>query len=208
MKQVPLVLHSFGLISMLLAGAASSYGCSGGDMLAPSATAAEIASFYYDKETELQQKLLQANITYTNDKKACKANATACMNKAQRKFEKAQYEILILRNNNNCQRDLAMIENESQSEIRSVMGNGVTPFERNENSRHFLALIDIKTKTVNENTYFENAKLTCKIDEKGSGCVAGAESAHAAALAALMEDLNNENALHAIAIRRGEQRPN
>jgi hypothetical protein len=197
---------------MLLAGAVSSYGCSGGDTLGeygngPNHTPQEIASFYYDKETEIQQKLLQANIEYTNDKKACKANATGCMNKAQRKFQKAQYEILTRRNENNCQRSMWEIDNEAQSDIRYVLGNGATPFEREENSRHFDALIGIKKKTVDENTNFENEKISCKMDDKGQGCVEDAETKHAAALAALKEDLDNENAMHLIAVRRGEQRP-
>jgi hypothetical protein len=37
--------------------------------------------------------------------------------------------------------------------------------------------------------------------------VEDAETKHAAALAVLKEDLDNENAMHLIAVRRGEQRP-
>jgi hypothetical protein len=67
---------------------------------------------------------------------------------SQRKFQDAQNNIAISRNNNNAPREKANID--SQSAVDECNVTGQTAPEKQENLHHFRAEIDLKKKLVDQ----------------------------------------------------------
>lgn len=201
MKRAAVVLRSFGLTSLLLAGTTGSY--AGLCLTNPNASKQESAR-YYDQETSIKQEEVQANIDYANDKLLCKGSLS-CMMQAQRKFQKAQNNIRINRNNNNATHQKALIDIQAASDVCNV--KAPTESEQDEYVRHFRAEIDIKKQEVDVNTKYDDAKINCGADRN---CVIQAGKTYADDQLRLQVARNNENATHMknlIAIVRNEQRP-
>jgi hypothetical protein len=219
-------LNSSWPASILLAAVLSSHAQ---QPCAADPNAARNESTRFDNEEfNIKQREIQANVDYENAKLRCrdsqttaKPKATGCMLDAQRKFQDAQNNIAISRNNNNATREKANID--SQSAVDECNVTGKTPAEQQENLRHFHAEIDLKKKLVDVNTTYANNKLACaskyphdtyetsgSTDESRKTCLKNNEKSYASDQVSLQIDRNNENATHTknlMTIQRSQQQP-
>lgn len=182
---------------------------------------AQVAQFE-SVEASLKDREAQANHDYANDKLRCKADPkpSACMMTAQKKFQNTETDIQEDRDTNDANRQKAEIDAGAARDQCNVTGE--TPAEKQENIRHFLALIDLKKKNVDVQVSYNIAKLACQkyseappidsggatssdkrapndnynIANKPAGCVSDAEKAYQAAQINLQADTNDENFLH------------
>jgi hypothetical protein len=174
-------------------------------------------------EAGLKDREAQANHDYANDKLRCKADTkpSACMMTAQKKFQNAETAIQEDRDTNDANRQKAEIDASAARDQCNV--NGDTPAVKQENLRHFQALIDLKKKNVDVQVKYKIAKLACQmysvtppIDNGGAGssdkhsrgdgdyigasrpkgCVSEAEKTYQADQINLEADTNDENFLH------------
>jgi len=177
---------------------------------------------YESVEAGLKDEEAQANHDYANGKLLCKADPTpsACMTALQKKFQDAETSIQEDRNTNDANRQKAEIDAGAARDQCNVTGQ--TPAEKQENLRHFQALIDLKKKDVDVQLKYTNAKLECQMysveaapDSGGApssdkhpstgfvtmnrppaSCVSDAEKAYSADQINLQVDTNDENFLH------------
>ncbi len=177
---------------------------------------------YESVEAGLKDKEAQANHDYANDKLRCKADPkpSACLMTAQKKFQNAETGIQQDRDTNDGNRQRAEIEAGAARDQCNVTGD--TPAEKQENLRHFQALIALKIKNVDIQTKYNIDKLECQIYSvaaapdsggaissdkrapsdnyntfsKPAGCTGDAEKAYAADQVSLQVDTNDENFLH------------
>ena len=185
-------------------------------------TQAQVAQFE-SVEAGLKDRLAQANHDYESAKLRCKGDPTprACMDAAQKNFQNAETSIQKSRNENDANRQKAEIDAGAARDQCSLTGQ--TPAEKQENIRHFQALIALKKKTVDVQLKYNNAKLDCQMysvaaptaDNGGapstdkrdygdyvtmnkppSSCVSDAEKAYSADQANLQADTLDENFLH------------
>jgi hypothetical protein len=174
-------------------------------------------------EAGLKDREAQANHDYANDKLRCKADTkpSACMMTAQKKFQNAETAIQEDRDTNDANRQKAEIDAGAARDQCNVTGE--TPAVKQENFRHFQALIDLKKKNVDVQLKYKIAILACQmysvtppIDNGGAvssdkhsrgdgdyigasrpkGCVSEAEKTYQADQINLQADSNDENFLH------------
>lgn len=174
-------------------------------------------------EAGLKDKEAQANHDYASAKLRCKGDPTprACMDAAQKHFQNAETSIQKSRNENGANRQKAEIDAGAARDQCNVTGQ--TPAEKQENLRHFQALIALKKKDVDVQLKYTNAKLDCQmyteaaptVDNGGApstdkrdygdyvtmnkppaSCVSDAEKAYTADQANLKADTLDENFLH------------
>jgi hypothetical protein len=177
---------------------------------------------YESVEAGLKDRLAQANHDYANAKLRCQVDPTpgACMDRAQKLFQNAETSIQESRDTNDANRQKAEIDAGAARDQCSVTGQ--TPAEKQENLRHFQALIDLKKKDVDVQTKYDIAKLECQMYSVGgvradnggapstdkrpdteyapltrpAGCTSEAEKAYQADQVNLQVDTNDENFLH------------
>ena len=182
---------------------------------------AQVAKFE-SVEAGLKDREAQANHDYANGKLRCKADPTpsACMDAAQKKFQNTETGIQEDRDTNDANRQKAEIDAGAARDQCNVTGQ--MPAEKQENLRHFQALIDLKKKNVDVQLKYNIAKLECQMytlagfraDSGGApssdkrpptdyvplsrpaGCVSEAEKAYQADQINLQADTNDENFLH------------
>lgn len=185
-------------------------------------TQAQVAQFD-SVEAGLKDKEAQANHDYASAKLRCKGDPTprACMDAAQKHFQNAETSIQESRDENGANRQKAEIDAGAARDQCNVTGQ--TPAEKQENLRHFQALIALKKKSVDVQTKYNYAKLECQmyteaaptVDNGGApstdkrdygdyvtmnkppaNCVSDAEKAYTADQANLQADTLDENFLH------------
>jgi hypothetical protein len=183
---------------------------------------AQVAQFE-SVEAGLKDRLAQANHDYESAKLRCKGDPTprACTDAAQKHFQNAETGIQEDRNLNDANRQKAEIDAGAARDQCSLTGQ--TPAEKQENIRHFQALIALKKKNVDVQLKYTNAKLDCQmyteaaptVDNGGApstdkrdygdyvtmnkppaSCVSDAEKAYTADQANLQADTLDENFLH------------
>jgi hypothetical protein len=181
---------------------------------------AQIAQFE-SVEAGLKDKDAQANHDYANAKLRCQADPTpsACITTAEKKFQNAETGIQQDRDENDANRQKAEIDATAARDRCNVTGQ--TPAEKQENLRHFQALIDLKKKNVDVQLKYNIDKLQCEIYSvaaapdnggapssdkrpptdyvplsKPAGCVSEAEKQYSADQINLQADTNDENFLH------------
>ena len=182
---------------------------------------AQIAQFE-SVEAGLKDKEAQANHDYENGKLRCQADPkpSACITTAEKKFQNAETAIQQDRDENDANRQKAEIDAGAARDQCNVTGD--TPAVKQENIRHFQALIGLKKKNVDVQVNYNIAKLQCQIysvpaplDSGGApssdkhtlsddystasrpaGCVSEAEKEYKAAQINLQADTNDENFLH------------
>ena len=182
---------------------------------------AQVAQFE-SVEAGLKDKEAQANHDYANGKLRCKADPRpgACIMAAQKKFQNTETDIQEDRDTNDANRQKAEIDAGAARDQCNVTGQ--TPAEKQENLRHFQALIALKKKNVDVQVDYNIAKLACqKYSEapapdsggapssdkrplndnynnanKPAGCVSEAEKEYKADQINLEADTNEENFLH------------
>jgi hypothetical protein len=173
-------------------------------------------------EAGLKDRDAQANQDYANDKLRCKNDPkpTACLTTAQKKFQNAETLIQEERNTNGANRQEAQIDAGAARDQCNV--TGATPAEKQENLRHFQALVGFQKQNVDIQVGYNNAKLSCNLysvaaapDSGGAkssdkrtlsddysnatkpqGCVSAAEKAYQTDQTNLQIATNNENFLH------------
>jgi hypothetical protein len=125
-------------------------------------TQAQVAQFD-SVEAGLQEQETQANHDYANAKLRCKVDTTpgACMDRAQKKFQNAETSIQKSRDENDANRQKAEIDAGAARDQCNVTGQ--TPAEKQENLRHFQALIALKKQNVDVQTKYTLAKLDCQM---------------------------------------------
>ncbi len=184
-----------------------------------------------NKEASIKDDEAQANHDYANAKLRCKADPkpSACIVTAEKKFQEAQIAVQKSRNTNDATRQKALIDAEAAKDECNVTGQ--TAAEKNENLRHFHALIDFKKKRVDVELKYKNAKLGCgrytevspadsggaKSSDKPSGydddgaynnfghpkgCVSNAEKEYKNDQINLEADTNDENFTHEKNLRK------
>lgn len=185
-------------------------------------TQAQVAQFE-SVEAGLKDQEAQANHDYANAKLRCKVDTTpgACMDRAQKLFENAEITVQKRRDENDANRQKAEIDAGAARDQCNVTGD--TPAEKQENLRHFQALIAIKKKNVDVQTNYTLAKLTCQmytesapraqsggarstdkrpdtefypLAQPPASCVSDAEKEYKAGQVNLQIDTNDENFLH------------
>jgi hypothetical protein len=177
---------------------------------------------YESVEAGLKDRLAQANHDYENAKLRCKVDPTpgACMDRAQKLFQNAETTIQKRREENDANRQKAEIDAGAARDQCNVTGQ--TPQEKQENLRHYKALIDLKKKNVDVQLKYTLAKLDCQMYTVGgvradsggapssdkrpdsefapltkpTGCVSEAEKEYAADQINLQVLTNDENFLH------------
>jgi hypothetical protein len=182
---------------------------------------AQVAQFE-SVEAGLKDQEAQANHDYANAKLRCKVDPTpgACMDRAQKLFQNAEITVQKRRDENDANRQKAEIDAGAARDQCNVTGQ--TPAEKQENIRHFQALIALKKKNVDVQTNYTLAKLDCQMyttsappaqsggapssDKrpdgefyplaKPAGCVSDAEKTYEADQVNLQVDTNDENFLH------------
>ena len=183
---------------------------------------AQVAQFE-SVEAGLKDQEAQANHDYASAKLRCKGDPTpgACMDRAQKLFQNSETSIQKSRNENDANRQKAEIDAGAARDQCSLTGQ--TPAEKQENIRHFQALIALKKKNVDVQLKYTNAKLDCQmyteaaptVDNGGApstdkrdygdyvtmnkppaSCVSDAEKAYTADQANLQADTLDENFLH------------
>jgi hypothetical protein len=182
---------------------------------------AQIAQFE-SVEAGLKDQEAQANHDYANAKLRCKVDTApgACMDRTQKLFQNAETKIQESRDRNDADRQKAEIDSGAAKDQCNVTGQ--TPAERQENLRHFQALIALKKKNVDVQVNYNIAKLDCEMysapaprgDSGGArstdkrpdteyypltkpvGCVSEAEKEYAVDQVNLQVDTNDENFLH------------
>jgi hypothetical protein len=182
---------------------------------------AQIAQFE-SVEAGLKDKGAQANHDYENAKLRCKVDTTpgACMDRAQKLFQNAETKIQEDRDRNDGDRQKAEIDAGAARDQCNVTGQ--TPQEKQENLRHFQALIALKKKNVDVQVNYNVAKLECQMYSapaprgdsggakstdkrpdteyypltKPAGCDSEAEKEYAADQVNLQVETNDENFLH------------
>ena len=173
-------------------------------------------------EAGLKDQEAQANHDYANAKLRCKVDPTpgGCMDRAQKLFQNAEITVQKRRDENDANRQKAEIDAGAARDQCNVTGE--TPAIKQENLRHFQALIGLKKKNVDVQTNYTLAKLNCQMytesappaqsggapssDKrpdgefyplaKPAGCVSEAEKDYQAAQVNLQVDTNDENFLH------------
>lgn len=211
MKPLILVLRLFGL-TLLLVGIASAYDAS---CVTDGNASKNVAAAFEKEEDSIKEAEAQANVDYANDKLRCKGqqtterpNATGCMVDAQRKFQRAQNDIGIRRNDNNATRSKALIDIQAAADECNVTGS--TPAEKEENLRHFHAEVAAKKTVVDVNNNYADGKLACaskfahdtyessgSTEESRRTCLKELEKTYASDQIQIEIDRNTENALHA-----------
>ena len=184
-------------------------------------TQAQVAQFE-SVEAGLKDRLAQANHDYENAKLRCKVDTTpgACMDRAQKLFQNAETKIQEDRDRNDANRQKEEIDAGAARDQCNV--TGVTPAEKQENLRHFKALIALKKKNVDVQTNYNVAKLECQMYSapapraqsggarstdprpdteyypltKPAGCESEAEKEYAADQVDLQVQSNDEDFLH------------
>lgn len=182
---------------------------------------AQVAQFE-SVEAGLKDREAQANHDYANDKLRCKADPkpSACIMTAQKKFQNAETGIQEDRDTNDANRQKVEIEAGAARDQCNVTGQ--TPQEKQENLRHFKALIALKIKNVGVQVNYNIAKLACQMysaapapdnggapssdkrtpndnydtSNRPAGCVSDAEKVYRADQINLQADTNDENFLH------------
>ncbi len=181
---------------------------------------AKVAQFE-NVEAGLKDREAQANHDYANGKLRCKADPvpSACIMTVQKKFQNTETSIQESRDTNDANRQKAEIDAGAARDQCNVTGQ--TPAEKQENLRHFQALIDLKKKNVDVQLKYNIAKLACQIysvapppdnggapssdkpplndydhSSKPEGCVSEAEKEYKADQINLEADTNDENFLH------------
>ncbi|HVN93257.1 MAG TPA: hypothetical protein VMT38_06160 [Terracidiphilus sp.] len=182
---------------------------------------AQIAQFE-SVEAGLKDREAQANHDYANDKLRCKADPkpSTCIMTAQKKFQNTETDIQEDRDRNDANRQEAEIDAGAARDECNVTGQ--TPAEKQENLRHFKALIALKKKNVDVQVSYNIAKLACEKYSEGSppdsggaissdkhppddpynylskpaGCVSEAEKEYKADQINLQADANDEDFLH------------
>ena len=177
---------------------------------------------YESVEAGLKDRDAQANHDLTNDTLRCKADPqpSACTMAAQKKYENTEAGIQEDRETNDANRQKAEIDAGAARDQCNMTGQ--TPAEKQENLRHFQALIDLKKKDVDVQLKYTNAKLECQMysveaapDSGGApssdkhpstgfvtmnrppaSCVSDAEKAYSADQINQQVDTNDENFLH------------
>lgn len=173
-------------------------------------------------EAGLKDQEAQANHDYEIAKLRCKVDTTpgACMDRAQKLFQNAETKIQEDRDRNDADRQKAEIDAGAARDQCNVTGQ--TPAEKQENLRHFQALIALKKKNVDVQVNYNVAKLECEMYSapaprgdsggakskdkrpdteyypltKPAGCVSEAEKEYAADQVNLQVDTNDEDFLH------------
>lgn len=114
-------------------------------------------------EAGLKDREAQANHDYANGKLRCKADPTpsACMDAAQKNFQNTETVIQEDRDTNDANRQKAEIDAGAARDQCNLTGQ--TPAEKQENIRHFQALIALKKKNVDVQLKYNIAKLQCQI---------------------------------------------
>jgi len=186
-----------------------------------SLTQAQVAQFD-SVAASLNDKETQANHDYANGKLRCKADPkpSACIMTVQKKFQNAETDIQEDRDENDANRQKAEIDAGAARDQCNVTGQ--TPAEKQENLRHFQALIGFQKQNVDIQLKYNIAKLNCQIYSEpgaidnggakssdkspaddynhmvkpGSGCVSAAEKQYQADQINLQADTNDENFLH------------
>jgi hypothetical protein len=182
---------------------------------------AQVAQFE-SVEAGLKDDEAQANHDYANAKLRCKVDPTpgACMDRAQKLFQNAEITVQKGRDENDANRQKAEIAAGAARDQCNVTGQ--TPAEKQENLRHFQALIALKLKNVDVQTNYTIAKLDCQMytasapraqsggakstDKRPdteyhplaqpAGCTSEAEKDYQAAQVNLQVATNDENFLH------------
>ena len=182
---------------------------------------AQVAQFE-SVEAGFKDQEAQANHDYANAKLRCKVDTTpgACMDRAQKLFQNAETKIQESRDRNDGDRQKAEIDVGAARDQCNVTGQ--TPAEKQENLRHFQALIALKKKNVDVQVNYNVAKLECEMYSapapradsggarstdkrpdteyypltKPAGCVSEAEKEYAADQVNLQVDTNDEDFLH------------
>jgi hypothetical protein len=142
------------------------------------------------------------------------------MDRAQKLFQNAETTIQKRRDENDANRQKAEIDAGAARDQCNVTGQ--TPAEKQENLRHFQALIALKKKNVDVQVNYNVAKLECEMYSapaprgdsggarstdkrpdteyypltKPAGCVSEAEKEYAADQVNLQVDSNDEDFLH------------
>ena len=204
-------------------GLGNSTACNGPQ--AAGSVAANDPGAFDAQEAKLKDREAQANLDYSNEQLLCgkeqntaTPKATACMMRAQYKFEDTKIQIEMDRNLNNANRLKAGIDVEAASVECAVTGQ--TPAVKAENLRHLQALIGFKKREIDINTSYENAKLACheyqspqpsgasgavSTDAPGNdwgrggdrqGCIKAADKKHISDLIDLQIDENKETFVH------------
>jgi hypothetical protein len=173
-------------------------------------------------EAGLKDEEAQANHDYASAKLVCKADPTprACMDAAQKRFQNAETSIQEDRDTNDADRQKAEIDAGAARDQCNVTGQ--TPAEKQENLRHFQALIDLSKKNVDVQLKYNIAKLDCQmykvaaapdsggatstdkhpstafptITKPPASCVNEAEKAYSADQIELQVETSDENFLH------------
>jgi hypothetical protein len=182
---------------------------------------AQVAQFE-SVEAGLKDQEAQANHDYANAKLRCNVDTTpgACMDRAQKLFQNAETKIQESRDRNDGDRQKAEIDAGAARDQCNVTGQ--TPAEKQENLRHFQALIALKKKNVDVQVNYNVAKLECEMYSapaprgdsggarstdkrpdteyypltKPAGCDSEAEKEYAADQVNLQVETNDENFLH------------
>jgi hypothetical protein len=176
---------------------------------------------YESVEAGLKDRDAQANHDLTNDTLRCKADPTpsACTMKAQQKYQNTETGIQEDRERNGANRTKAGIDAGAARDQCNVTGQ--TPAEKQENLRHFQALVDLSKKHVDVQLKYSIAELECQmysvvappdsggarssdkhpvndyaLDSKPAGCDSAAEKAYQADQINLQADTNDEDFLH------------
>jgi hypothetical protein len=123
---------------------------------------AQVAQFE-SVEAGLKDQETQANHDYANAKLRCKVDPTpgACMDRAQKLFQNAEITVQKGRDENDANRQKAEIDAGAARDQCNVTGQ--TPQEKQENLRHFQALITLKKKNVDVQVNYNIAKLNCEM---------------------------------------------
>ncbi len=183
-------------------------------------TQAQVAQ-YESVEASLKDRNAQANHDYENGKLRCKADPkpSACLMTVQKKYENTAASIQEGRETNDANRQKAEIDAGAARDQCSLTGQ--TPAEKQENIRHFQALIALKKKNVDVQLKYSIAELECQMysvaappdsggapssdkrplndydtNSKPAGCDSAAEKAYSADQVNLQADSNDEDFLH------------
>jgi hypothetical protein len=179
-------------------------------------------ALYESVEAGLKDRNAQANHDYENGQLRCKAdpNPSACLMTVQKKYENTEASIQVDRETNDANRQKAEIDAEAARDQCNVTGQ--TPEEKQENLRHFQALIALKKKNVDVQLKYSIAELECQMysvaapldsggapssdkrpvldgydtRSKPAGCASAAEKAYQADQINLQADTNDEDFLH------------
>jgi hypothetical protein len=179
---------------------------------------------YESVEAGLKDRNAQANHDLTNDTLRCKADPqpSACTMAAQKKYENTEAGIQEDRETNDANRQKAEIDAGAARDQCNMTGQ--TPAEKQENLRHFQALIALKKKNVDVQLKYSIAELECQMYSvpgppdsggavssdkhpdadnvalskfsKPAGCDSAAQKAYQADQINLQADTNDEDFLH------------